>query len=45
MNALKDIINIAKKCQTSPIYAALGMETTVESIRKYQMKYLQQIST
>ena len=25
----------------SPIYAALGMETTLESIKKYQMKFLQ----
>jgi len=33
-NALKDIIGITRKCHTSPIYAALGMETTVESVRK-----------
>ncbi len=40
-NALKDIIGTTKKCHTSPIYTALGMQTTVESIRKYQMKFLQ----
>jgi hypothetical protein len=40
VNALKDIIGITRKCHTSPIYAALGMETTVESVRKYQIKFL-----
>ena len=40
-NALKDIIGITRKCHTSPIYAALGMETTLESIKQYQMKFLQ----
>ncbi len=31
---------MTRKCHTSPIYAALGMETTVESVRKYQIKFL-----
>jgi hypothetical protein len=38
-NALKIIIGIIKKCHTTPLYAALSIESTKNIVLKQQMKF------
>jgi hypothetical protein len=44
-NGIKQIIGIAKRCHTSPIYGAMNMESTVNSIMIQQMKFIKRIQS
>ena len=39
-NALKRVIGITKKCHTTPLYAALSIESTKNIILKQQLKFI-----
>jgi len=44
-NAIKQIVGIAKKCHTTPLYGALDMESTANSILIQQMKFIKRIQS
>jgi hypothetical protein len=44
-NAIKQIVGISKKCHTTPLYGALDMGSTVNSILIQQMKFIKRIQS
>ena len=44
-NAIKQIVGITKKCHTTPLYGALDMDSTVNSILIQQMKFIKRIQS